>query len=129
MILADGAITPEDLPASVTRRAVAGSVRLAALPDPDELPNPATPDPVTGEVKTLREIERDVILATLDKNEGGQAVHGQGARHRPEDPVQQAQQLRGETRRGGSPWGRASGLSPSGAAASEIKPRSAVTFR
>jgi DNA-binding NtrC family response regulator len=70
-ILANGPIEPEDLPAHVTRRSVAGSVglRLADVGAADS-PLPATA-PTYGDVpKTLREIEQEVILHTLDRHSG-----------------------------------------------------------
>ena len=67
-ILADGRITPDDLPASVTRRSVAGTVGLKLAETDDAGPAAA---PTYGDVpKTLREIEQEVILHTLDRHSG-----------------------------------------------------------
>ena len=67
-ILAEGRVTPDDLPGSVTTRTVgAATLKLAANTDADA----AAPAPTYGgEPKTLREIEREVILHTLDKHSG-----------------------------------------------------------
>ncbi|MEM9703594.1 MAG: sigma 54-interacting transcriptional regulator, partial [Planctomycetota bacterium] len=70
-ILAEGQIQPEDLPTSVTRRSVAGSVglKLAETGGADDWTG--APAPTYGDVpKTLREIEQEVILHTLDKHDG-----------------------------------------------------------
>jgi len=58
VILSDGkTIKPEDLPSNILRSARANGAA-------------SVPFQVTGDSKTLREIERDVILQTLDRNGG-----------------------------------------------------------
>ncbi len=70
-ILADGQIQPEDLPTQVTRRAwpVRSSLKLAETGGDEDWVN--APAPTYGDVpKTLREIEQEVILHTLDRHSG-----------------------------------------------------------
>ena len=70
-ILAEGQIQPEDLPSQVTRRSVAGSVGLRLADTDDDAHAGSAEAPTYGDVpKTLREIEQEVILHTLDKHSG-----------------------------------------------------------
>ena len=69
----EGAISPDDLPTNVTRRSVAGSVglKLADTGGGSQSSSASAAAPTYGdEPKTLREIEQEVILHTLDRHSG-----------------------------------------------------------
>ena len=68
-ILAEGRVTPDDLPASVIRQSAGGAVSLKLADHGGD--DAAAAAPTYGDVpKTLREIEKEVILHTLDKHSG-----------------------------------------------------------
>lgn len=69
VILSGGnTILPEHLPTSVTNRV---SVALPSQPIAQPAPVAvATPEPEEEEVKTLRQVEQEVILASLERNKG-----------------------------------------------------------
>ena len=70
-ILAEGQIQPEDLPTNVTRRSIAGSVSLKLADTDGDDAGFAAEAPTYGDTpKTLREIEQEVILHTLDRHSG-----------------------------------------------------------
>ena len=67
----EGQISPDDLPTNVTRRSVAGAVPLKLAETGEAGPAAAGPAPTYGATpKTLREIEQEVILHTLDRHSG-----------------------------------------------------------